>query len=371
MAVPGLILWGVLPLAFGAGFVLWLFVVGAVAGAAALWAAAHRPHLVGLVPAVVALELVVNAFLGYHPQAFAPAPALAVRLPTPTVRIDRLLSPGPVERALGGRAGRVLAQDLGGWRRLQADPRSMLFRYREVQGYNPVELLRYWTFVRALSPERLDHNLSIVHHPPEVLRDLLEVRYVIAPSPPFAGLRGPLVTAPDRSLFEASPAPPPASVVGAWRVVDGPQASLAAVRARGFDPEAEVVLERVPGIVGTGGIGPAGRASVTPEGTQASTIRVEADRPAVVLVRVPFAQGWRATLDGHPVRVLPADYVDQAIAVPSGHHVIRLAYDDPSIGVGLLVTVAGALAWAGLVILLGWRERSHPGEEDRDSVIRR
>jgi hypothetical protein len=246
----------------------------------------------------------------------------------------------------------------------------MLFRYQEVQGYNPVELLRYWTFVRALSPERLDHNLSIVHHPPEVLRDLLQVRYVIAPSP-FAGLRGPLVTAPDRSLFEAAPAPPPASVVGAWRVLSGPGAALAAVRAAGFDPTAEVVLERVPGIVGSGGIGSAGRATVTPEGIQAYAIRVRAERPAVVLVRVPFAPGWHATLDGRPVPVLAADYVDQAVAVSAGAHTIRLAYDDPSIGIGVLVAVAGAVGWSVLVALLRRRERFHLAEEDRGSVIRR
>ena len=70
------------------------------------------------------------------------------------------------------------------------------------------------------------------------------------------------------------------------------------------------------------------------------------------ICRIP---NWRATIDGRPAAVLRADYFLQAVAVPAGRHVVRLWYDDPWIGYGvlgsglslilLLGTAAGLLMW--------------------------
>ena len=75
--------------------------------------------------------------------------------------------------------------------------------------------------------------------------------------------------------------------------------------------------------------------------------------------------GWRATVDGRPSAVVPADYVDMAVAVPPGTHVIRLGFDDPFVGYGLLGSAIsiGILLAAALVLHIRARPRprTRPG----------
>ena len=55
--------------------------------------------------------------------------------------------------------------------------------------------------------------------------------------------------------------------------------------------------------------------------------------------------GWSATVDGRPAPVLRADYFRQGVAVPAGHHEVRLVYRDPGIRLGLIVS---GFAWLAL-----------------------
>jgi hypothetical protein len=82
----------------------------------------------------------------------------------------------------------------------------------------------------------------------------------------------------------------------------------------------------------------------------------------VVLIRNPFGPGWHATVDGRSVAVTPGDFVDQAMAVPAGHHVIQVRFDDPSIGWGLLGTVIALALLLGLAGAATMRARRREGE---------
>ncbi len=64
-----------------------------------------------------------------------------------------------------------------------------------------------------------------------------------------------------------------------------------------------------------------------------------------------FAPGWRATLDGEPVPLLPADVAFRAIAIPEGEHEVVLRYAPWAKRFGLPMTALGAvlcLLWLGL-----------------------
>jgi hypothetical protein len=208
MVIPGVAMWGLLPLGLGGGARLVLLGIGAVATVPFLLASARRPLLAVGIPAVLAAELVANGLMGYRTLPFLPAPVLLVELPTPTLHMGSYLRPGRIARTLQQLpTGRIIDQDLPGWRRLLADPLSTVFKIEQAQGYNPVALKRYWFFVRAVTPVVLDHNLSIFYHPPPVLLDLLDVRYVVAPAWPYptpAG--GPLAVQGPARLFESATA---------------------------------------------------------------------------------------------------------------------------------------------------------------------
>src|SRR2546429_5959802 len=76
-------------------------------------------------------------------------------------------------------------QDAG----LMATQRSMVFGLEEAQGYDSVQLLRYWEFVRAENTRAIKYNASYFSALPRQAIDLLDIGFVVAPagSPP-AGL---------------------------------------------------------------------------------------------------------------------------------------------------------------------------------------
>ena len=92
-------------------------------------------------------------------------------------------------------------------------------------------------------------------------------------------------------------------------------------------------------------------------GTSSATLTVSTTASAMVLVRTPFDPGWRATVDGRPAPVLPADFLDQAVPVPPGRHTVVLAYRDPWIAVGLAGTAVAVAALVCLIAAAARRDR--------------
>jgi uncharacterized membrane protein YfhO len=81
---------------------------------------------------------------------------------------------------------------------------------------------------------------------------------------------------------------------------------------------------------------------------------VEAPTEAVVVVRIPFARNWHATVDGRPAHILVADHFLMGLPVQPGSHTIELDYDDPWVGYGLLGSLLFVLAFL-VAWLLAWR----------------
>jgi membrane protein YfhO len=383
MVAPGVLAFLLLPLVLGAaGARLLVPAVGAVAGGVALLAVARRPGLAALVPVVLVCELSATGLIGqtsgplgagraYADDLFGAASmAWFVPLAAPDVDVGAYLRARPIARVLRDPLGRYMSLDPAeatarGYLTLQApahwglmaNQRAILFGLEDVQGYNPVQLARYWRYVRATSGGPVAYNASFYRRPPStVTMSLLQVRSVVTPvgqAPP--GWKR--VLGDGRWIVSRSPDPTPlSSVLTQWRVVEGPEASLRAVAEPDFDPSSTVVLEADPagGFGGApnggGGLGGPQR----PRRPQSEIVVVEAPAPAVVLVRIPYARNWHATVDGLPARILPADHFLMGVPVQAGSHTIGLTYDDPWIGYGLLGSLLAVLALL-VAALLSWR----------------
>jgi hypothetical protein len=363
---------------------LLLLAAGAILGGLALFAVIRRPALVGALPAVLTVELVANGLLGQlHATEFVengivPAKQRVPFTPLlrPDIEADAYVRAGPLVRALqdagtiryvsldpgrSGTRGHLLSQTESDWG-LMANHRSVLFRVEEAQGYNPVQSIRYWLFVRAAEPKRLRYNAAVFIHPTGAVLDVLQIGLVVGPSsnPPLPGLE-PVTSEGDWTLYriprrilpssagrtdiQVSGPAPRASLVTDWEVVEPGQA-LDIVTQPFFDPSSRAVLEESPGIDPTGAT--PGRATYRQRGPQASDVTVDSGSPSLLLVRNVWDPGWRATIDGRPAPVLVADYLLQGIAVPAGRHTVELRYDDPWVGYGLL---GSAMTLAGLALL--------------------
>ncbi|MEX2406228.1 MAG: YfhO family protein, partial [Actinomycetota bacterium] len=228
--------------------------------------------------------------------------------------------------------------------------RAIPFGLHDALGYSPIQVPRYWSYIRATNRLPVFYNAAVIQIPSVEDVRLLGVRYLIAhesqPLPP--AIDGNIV-ASERGyrLYELDAAQPRASVTSAWTVVDDGTEALEAVLTEGFDPAETAVVEGDPGIEpnGTGVPGTATYSEVRPEDVR---ISVRVDAPSLVVVRNVWEPGWAASVDGAPAPVLRADYLLQAVPVPEGSHEIRLIYREPAIGLGIALS---AVAWTVLALI--------------------
>jgi hypothetical protein len=384
--------WLVLPLVLGVdGIQLLLATVAAVLIVGALLIMRLRPVAGALVVLLVICDLVMNGWMGRVAAEASPAdrsqmvvgskPSSWLLTSLPNINVERYVSDRDFQEPIRGSEDRfvTLSRYFGtlrpSWSASLGDQRAILFRLEDVNGYNPVQLVRYWRFIRevnAASAEArtrpLKYNRTQLLSPTERILNLLDVGWIIRRTREAAPPRWRLASRDGRwSLFRRA-SEPRASVIGRWRVARSSDEALEAVVHPRFDPGRDLVLEGDPGIPSsaTGEVGVARFRWLT--GSTAS-IDVEADRPAIVLIRNAFDAQWRATVDGEPARVLPADYLLQGVAVGPGQHVIHLSYDDPWIRRGLI----GSVAASGLILAFALaldrrdRRRSRPAPASLDA----
>jgi len=380
LLVPGVAVLAVLP--FVQGIDISHLLLPLIAGAAALAlliASGPRTALAVVVPLLVAVELGANAFLGQaslatlkisagHPYVLYPqrSPNVdAAAYIRPTSLVTALRAPGsgryisfdPTIVTYRGYLGR---QDPASWG-LLANQRGVLFHVEDADGYNSMQLLRYWSFVRAVTSRPLNYNVAAFQDPKPVTLDLLQVNGLIVRSadPPLLPLPSRPIAAEGGWQLDRLEKPfARVSVLPSWRVVSTEDQALQAVTAPGFDPSSTAILERSPELSPSDlHAATAGSAAYEPLGLQSARISVTTPSPAIVLVRTPYDQNWHASVDGQPAPLLAADYVVQGVPVGAGSHTILLSYRDPTIGLGLAGSVAGTGSFFGVAILLAIRSR--------------
>jgi hypothetical protein len=375
-----------LPVALGAWPVRYLFLGVAILAwvplLVRLGEGARRVR--ALLPALLAVELSLGAVYGqaYHggtvytglePDARDLGP-----LRWPNVAVEDYLRPERFVMIMDDGSGRFLTwdppaayfqkgylftQDPDYWPALE-NARGMLFEIPDALGYSPVQLSRYWSYVRATNPVTIFYNASVLQNPSLPDLRLLGVRYLITPSHVAPTIPARKIASEGRyALYEVDGYQPRVSVVPGWYEAPYQAVALLRVLQADFDPAGIAILESDPGIerepaASTASPDGGGRATYREVWPEDVRITVDARAPSIVVIRNAWDRNWTATVDGRPAEVLRTDYFIQGVAVPVGRHEIRLAYRDPRVGQGLLLS---ALVWAGLLLalaaasVLGWR----------------
>ncbi len=390
----GVVLWLVLPLALGGTPARFAMLAVAMLVAAPVVVALAAADGVRWAPVALAALLVVDlgasalyaqtrhgetvttGLEGANAGNLVPQP-----LPYPDVDLDAFLAAPPFVEAIGDapyltwappaayyEKGYLFAQTPQDWPGLTMS-RGTLFGVRDVLGYNPVQLPRYWDYIRARSPLSIFYNASVIDLPDENDVRLLGVHYLLEPTGLPQLLPGDVVKRADGfDLIELHDAAPRVSVLDSWDVLPSEADAIARVAGGGVNPMSAATLESDPGIAmrrqGLGFPHDGTFQEVTPEDVR---IEVDAGDPSIVLVRTAYDPGWSATVDGRPARLLPADGLLMGIPVRPGTHRIRLTYRDDDVTRGLQ---AGALVWLGLAVgylLALARERRRRGTTRRRS----
>ncbi len=227
-----------------------------------------------------------------------------------------------VQPAANFEKGYLFTQRPVDWPALQME-RGTLFGISDVLGYNPVQPIRYWAYIRATNPNSVYYNASIITEPSLQDIRLLGVRYLILPHGHDPTVPGRVVATQDGyDMIEVLGWQPRASVVPSWTVEPDPAAALKAVLQPDFDPGRTAVLEQNPPITQVPGALP-GTVTYTESGPENVRMQVHANAPSLVVVRNNDGSGWNATVDGKPTPVLETDAFRQGIPVSAGDHEVR------------------------------------------------
>jgi hypothetical protein len=143
---------------------------------------------------------------------------------------------------------------------------------------------------------------------------------------------------------------PRAFLTSTLREVRSPQAAIDAIPAVTSDPD--VVETRAPlGIAeGHGGI-----ANVRYAGDREVEVTAQSDGRALLVLNDLYDSGWRATVDGKSVDILPVNVVARGVVVPAGEHVVNMHYWPRGFTAGLIIS---ALTTAALIALALRKERA-------------
>jgi hypothetical protein len=141
---------------------------------------------------------------------------------------------------------------------------------------------------------------------------------------------------------------PRAWVVHTVEVIPDQAAALARLGEDAFDLRRAAVVAEQPGLALPGPTD-GSTAQVTALSPEELSVEVDAVANGVLVLSEISYPGWRASLDGTPVSLLRADGLLRGIAVPGGHHTVRLWYAPGSVWLGLVISGVAAVGGLG-----GW-----------------
>ncbi|HPC17767.1 MAG TPA: YfhO family protein [Candidatus Hydrogenedentes bacterium] len=128
------------------------------------------------------------------------------------------------------------------------------------------------------------------------------------------------------------------------RIVPDTNDLFAILRDPGFDPRGEVLLPEPPDIaLPEDRNGSTGTVRIVHYGTTRVEMETDAPGPRVLVLGDAYYPGWTATIDGGPVRILPAYYAFRAVSVPGGRHTVVFQYNPESFRLGMVLSVCAML----------------------------
>jgi hypothetical protein len=152
-------------------------------------------------------------------------------------------------------------------------------------------------------------------------------------------------------VYEGRSPLPRVMLLEQWRLIQSREEMFRALADPAFDPAVEVLLEKPPAVSpGPVRSSPPGRAEIVSADTHALTMKVELDRPAILLVTDNYFSGWRATDESNTdYEVVPANHTLRAISLPAGARTIRMEYRPVGLNAGGWISGAALIGYLTLL----------------------
>jgi hypothetical protein len=226
---------------------------------------------------------------------------------------------------------------------------GMQYGFGNVGCYGSLTSMRVWVYLSAATGVPVDYYRN-TFLPDEVWHGR---------SFPFPGMNiaASWVYGINKLVFNPQPGER-AYLVYAWEQVPDWVSALRRMVQDHVDPTKLVLLE-APATGPVVAAGDAGRSEAVIDAFHRNSIElhVHSSIPALLVVAEAWYPGWRATVNGVPAEVLPANVWMRAVRVPAGESRVRLYYVEPSLALGAAISLGALL----VLVAIGWRLRHRKG----------
>lgn len=213
-----------------------------------------------------------------------------------------------------------------------------------------------WTFLGGIGGDQEFYSVTAPYA--QLLADIFATRYVLLPpGEAVPAWLKPVFSTPDGTVAFNPTALPRAWVAYQWRPV---RAEIndwgATVTSTTSQLLHQPVIEGAPASPEKAAPPPT-PATIAADGPESVTIDATARRPGYLILDDSAYPGWHASLDGHPVRWIPANENFRAVPIPAGRHVIRFTYRPASVLAGAILSALSLLAVLVLAAFGFWSLR--------------
>lgn len=169
---------------------------------------------------------------------------------------------------------------------------------------------------------------------------LYSVGYLVGPVALDAANLVPVPTNQDSTYMYGIANPLPyAYLVDRPLVATGTADAYNAIISSGFEPGVHAIVTQTPRVAfSPESSGPVGQVLEVDRSAELVRIRVEGNRPALLVLNDAFYPGWIASLDGQPTDIIRTNVMVRGVVVDRGIHEIEFRYEPRSFSIGLWIS---------------------------------
>jgi len=221
-------------------------------------------------------------------------------------------------------------------------------QFLETVGRNPLRMWQLSAVGFLLGPAGFEKQLPADQYVPVLRYDVL------------AGSDGSMSVRPDEKGKQVvvqctAPAPRYALLGGCEKMSD--EHALARLSAKDWKPFDKIILPLETSQPDPGGHGFCGKIEVLEYRQGRALLKVQADAPGFLRAASKYDPNWKVRLDGAPAELLRADFIFQAVYIPSGVHEVELKYSPGNRTLWLQFTGVALCAVAAISLVIPRRKK--------------
>ncbi len=213
----------------------------------------------------------------------------------------------------------------------------------QVGGLHGNEIGRYAKLIGDADASAVFQNLQLL--------DLVNAEYIVFPGELNADT-GPLEKAfvgTTSAVYRNKSASPRAFLVGRVQVLDD-SIALPAMQSGRIDLHNFAIVADTSPELATIQPDPRGVVEWTDRNANRVKLRVQSDKPALLVISDNYYPSWRATIGGKPAQIHRTDYTFRGIVVPAGTSEVEMYYDASHLRLAAITSIVLLLLLTGAVV---------------------